>query len=483
VTASFRILLVKVWDSPTFMTWGSFLSRSLSLVIVLPLLLTRLKTAEISLWYLFMTIIGLQMVVDAGFSPTFTRIIAYVMGGAGIHELKVPQRTDSGIFDPQALNRVYSTMQRVYIRLGAVWTLLLATIGTVALIKPISLVHDVLGAWISWLVIVAISCVSLLGNQYSSYLQGVNQIAILRRWETATALGGIATSFIVLILGGGLLGLVIANQVWQLIGIIRNRWLAGKVEGGILRSFVSKPFDREVFQAVWPSTWRSGVGILMSYGVIQVSGIIYAQVGKTAEVAAYLLGLRLIQTISQFSQAPFYSKIPVLSRLYIEGRQNDLVRLAQRGMHHSHWSYASGFAVLGLAGEPLLRYIGSHVSFPEPLLWSLLGIAIFFERFGAMHIQLYSTTNHIIWHIANGVSGAIYLLVSLVLLKHIGVYSFPVGIMAGYLGFFSWYTAKHSYSAFDINILRFESRCSFFPSVFMIVVTVLMILRHKVFGI
>ena len=81
----------KIWNSPTVMTWVSFLVRSLSLIVVLPLILTRFSTEEIALWYLFITIIGLQMFVDMGLSPTFSRVISYAMGGADVHDLKSPK--------------------------------------------------------------------------------------------------------------------------------------------------------------------------------------------------------------------------------------------------------------------------------------------------------------------------------------------------------------------------------------------------------
>jgi len=470
---------MRVWNSATFMTWGSFLTRSLSLVVVLPLLLTRLQPAEITLWYLFMSIIGLQSVVDAGFSPTFSRIISYVMGGVGINNLKSPKETAPGNFDKQALSLVYSTMRTVYFRLCCVWTLLLVTVGSLALKRPIAAVHDTGSAWLAWGVIAAVSCVSFQGQQYSSYLQGTNKIALVRRWETLTSLGGITSSFLVLILGGGLLGLVVANQTWLLINVVLNRWLARSVENGMMRSLVYEPFSREVFDAVWPSAWRSGVGILMSYGLIQASGIIYAQIGATASVASYLLGLRFIQIVSQFSQAPFYSKTPALARLYAEGKRDELVQIAQRGMRLSHWTYVLGFGTVGLIVEPFLRYIGSNASFPDPLLWSLLGLAFFVERFGAMHIQLYSSTNNIIWHIANGVAGVIYLSVSFGLLQYIGVYAFPVGVIAGYLGFYSWFSAKHSYKAFNIKIFNFERSCTFTPGVVLIGSIILMFLCHN----
>jgi hypothetical protein len=81
-------LFKQSWNSPTLMTWGSFATRSLSLIVVLPLVLNRLNTAEISLWYLFSTVIGLQLLADMGFSPTFSRVIAYGMGGLSTFEIK-----------------------------------------------------------------------------------------------------------------------------------------------------------------------------------------------------------------------------------------------------------------------------------------------------------------------------------------------------------------------------------------------------------
>jgi hypothetical protein len=94
---------------------------------------------------------------------------------------------------------------------------------------------------------------------------------------------------------------------------------------------------------------------------------------------------------------------------------------------------------------------------------------MFAERYGAMHIQLYSTTNHIIWHIANGVSGVIYLVVALVLFKQIGVYAFPVGTLAGYLGFYCWYSAMHSYGAFDLKFWEFERSAMLIPLLVMVI--------------
>lgn len=454
-------------SSPTLMTWGSFATRSLSLIVVLPIVLNRLSTAEISLWYLFSTIIGLQLLADVGFSPTFSRVIAYGMGGLNTFEIKdlrdfkkLPALAEANW---ETIEKICSTMRAVYLRLTVISILLLSTIGTWAMLRPISAMTDSTSGWIAWGVILVTSIFTLIGNTYNSYLQGINQIALLRRWEILTSLGAIGTSLIVLLAGGGLLGLVVANQVWLILNILRNYWLCLKVEGSRFQNFTGQKIDRAVFEAVWPSAWRSGLGVFMGYGLVQISGIIYAQFGTASGVASYLLALRLMQMISQFSQAPFYSKLPLLARLRSEGNLKKQIQVAKRGMSLAYWIYVLGFIGLGLFATPLIKLIGSNAEFVSPLLWGIMGLSMFAERYGGMHIQLYSTTNHVIWHIANGISGLIYLLFIAVSFKDFGVYAFPSGSLVGYLAFYCWYSAIHSYKAYHITFWAYESKVSLPP--------------------
>lgn len=458
-------ILNRLWNSATVTTWGSLTTRTLSLLLVLPLLLTRLSTGEIALWYLFSSIITLQTLVDLGFSPTFTRVIAYAMGGAeNLKDLRgVRESASSGKPNWSVMERIWSTIRSVYLRLTSITITLLAVIGTVALLRPISQMEHQSDAWISWFLIVVISGITSWGTMYSSFLQGINQIAVFRRWEALTSLGATATSIFVLYAGGKILELVVANQAWAVIAVIRNRWLCRSAEHGKLKAFRGLEIDDNVLSAVWPSAWRSGLGITMSFGLVQATGLIYAQFGSAAGVASYLIALKLIQTISLFSQAPFYSKLPLLARLRSEGKLADQIAVAQRGMVVAYWTFVLCFLLAGFCAHPLLSLIKSQVQFVDPLMWSLMGIAFFVERYGAMHIQLYSTTNHIIWHIATGFSGIINILVNVLLFRYVGVYSFPIGILSGYLGFYCWYSAMYSYRAFKLDFWSFERRTVLVP--------------------
>ena len=442
------------------MTFGSFLANALKLIIVLPLVLTRLNIDDITVWYIFATIISLQNLVDVGFSPTFSRVIAYAMVGASANKIsdfrKITPNTSSRTPNWKTIENICTAMRKVYVILTFILIGFLLIVGTASLIRPISENPNPQAAWIAWGIILLTSTVVLRGNSYIAFLTGTNHIAILRRWEIYSATGAALTSIAVLTAGGGLISLVCSQQIWVIINILRNRYLTNRVEDGRFRRFRADSTNEYIMKAVWPSAWRSSLGIIMSYGVVQASGLIYAQLESTSRVATYLIALRLIQALSSFSQAPFYSKLPVLASLRADGAVSKQIAIAKRGMALSYWTYALGFVFLGIFGTPLLKLIGSHADFPDSVLWALLGLAMFAERYGAMHIQLYSTTNHIIWHIANGTTGAIYLLSSMILYPFVGVYAFPMGMIVGYTFFYSWYSASHSYGAFGLKFWQFE---------------------------
>lgn len=473
--SSDKVLLLRVlgrfWDSPTFTTWGSFITRSLSLVVVLPLLLTRFSTEEIVLWYLFATIMSLQLIADMGFSITFARVIAYGMGGAknikGYMDLH--RKPDSGEPNWETITRICSVMNRVYLRIALGWFVLLASIGTCLVIKPIAQNQEqLMTGWLAWAIVMVSSTLRIYGNRYISYFIGINRIALFRRWEALMWLLTMAASLLVLLLGGGLLGLVIATQSFIVFNMIINFLLFRTLFGKHFGHFKGQKFDRKVFSEVWPNAWRSGLASTVGAGLVQGTGIFYAQIGSAKNVAAYLLALSLIRALSQFSQAPFYTKIPVLSRLRAEGQLQKQQRVAQRGMLWSFYILAIGIIIIDMFGATLLEYIKSNANFVGYGLWSLMGFAAFLERYGAMHIQFYSTTNHIIAHIANGVTGLIFILGVALSYVFLGVYAFPISQIVANAVFYNWYAARHSYAAFRLQFWDFERKTVIVPFVMLL---------------
>jgi len=443
------------------MTWGNLGFRVLGFAILLPLALSQLTVEEASLWLLFQAVQALQGMADFGFTPTFIRIVSYARSEKNTSEIE-SNAINSLVINDTSIHRVIGTMRCVYNRLSVVAFFLMAVLGSLAVMKPISLLEDITMGWSAWAVVVVSSILVFRGGMFGAYMQGADQIALYQRWQIVTGMTSLIGAIIALLVGGGLFLLVLIVQAGGVVGVFVTRRLA--VQHTPKASWSGPAIkDPEIMQTVWPAAWRSGLGVAMTYGTIQGTGVVYAQIVPAADAAAFLLAQRVVRTISSFANAPFYTRIPQMSRMYAEGKRDGLVESARVGMLQANWVLVAGIITIGFAAEPLLALIGSQTGFVSADVWLLLGLAALLERIGAMHLQLYSTTNHIVWHIANGISGVVMLIALPITYHFLGVLGLPLGIAIAYAGFYVPYSCIKSYSTFHLTLFRMDIGASILP--------------------
>lgn len=458
-------IIKRLWDSPTFTTWGSLASRLLSTLVVLPLILVKFSAAEVVVWQLFATLTTLLLLLDFGLAPTFTRMLAYARGGTSIEELanmRELKRRDQGGANVDTLVAVFSTLRWLYGRVAWVLAILLVVFGSWALVHPMAAIEHDPHAWAAWGVWMVSTVGMVWGNAFGATLQGINRIAVLRRWEILTALMQIGTSFIVLMMGGRLLELACSAAFWNLANVAITR--------RVLRDQAPE-LDRAppqahplILQALLPAAWRSGVGHLMSLGLIQASGLVFSHLASAEDAAAYLLALRVMTILMGFSTTPYYSKLPAMGELYSRGQQAELFGMAQRGMLLAHLVFVAGVIAVLVAIPFWLSEIGASVGFVPDHVWALMGVAYLIERWGGMHMQLYSLTNHIVWHIANGITGAVMLAAAVLLFPHLGVIALPLAMLLAYGCFYTPYAIFLSQRHYHYNLLRFEQKAIALPA-------------------
>lgn len=332
--------MIKVLNSPTIMTWASFLSRSLGLLLVTPILVTKFSSAEIALWYLFSSAIIFQGLAYTGFGSTFVRMIAFGFAGASLDDLN----TGDAIHNDNTPNwntieKVMQSMIYLFIRLVGV-LLLLSLIASFFLIEPIAVTGNIFHNWIAWAVIIFVSVLFLFGNIYTVFLEGINEIALVRKWDAIFGLIGVISNFLTIYFTESLLFLVISAQFWFLIAVPRNRLLCISIHNGIFGKFSLKPFkDKKVWNATWDSSWKSFLGTSMSLGSAQLSNFLIAQNTSSELLASYLFGYNLLNQINSFSRAPFYSKLPFLASLRKKGNMDLFKNVVKKSTALTYWSF------------------------------------------------------------------------------------------------------------------------------------------------
>lgn len=427
----------RAWNSPTLTTWASLGTSLGRFVFVLPLVLTRFDSADVAIWYLMFTFTTFMGFLDFGFSATTSRYYSYAMGGAT--DLRRPREGAIGEPNHQLIGRLYLTLRAVFLPIGFGAAVLVGTVGTLLMAKPVAASPDPVSAWTAWGIVLFGSIVGFIGGMYSTYLQGTNQVALVRRWEAISSSGAIATNVLVLLLGGNLVHLALATLAWTLVNVLRNRWLVHRYAHEPLGRGPIFARDPAVIAAIWSSAWRSGLGVLLNAGIVRLSAGFLAQLANPVELAAYLIAFNFLDRLNQFAQAPFYSRLPALAAAYSQGDREAVTDSSRRGMLLTIGTFVAGVVVIGFAAQVMLDAIGSSTPFIGLKFWFLMAAGLLIHRFGAMQLQLQTLTNKVVWHVADGVSGVLFLVAWLGLFSWIGLYAIPVALILAYGGFYTPY--------------------------------------------
>lgn len=413
------------WHSPTFTTWGNYAVQSLRLILVTPLILTRFDETEIAAWYLFASLNIFGTIITQRLGLTFSRMFAFAMGGASnLAPIKGKREQENG-GKPNwtSFERAYGTIGSLNLTIGAVNVLVALGMGWFGL-NNILQGYEAKGViWLAFGLMQFSSLLTFTFQRYSVALQGMNYIALTNRWGIIFSLLSITAGSLALWRGGGIISLVLVMQVFSVAGVFRNRFLLHSVEEGRVLHFRQYGFDREVFSWAWEPTWKGFVGNFGLTGSLQLTGIIFTAYASKAEVASLLFALRIMQTITEISQAPFSSVQPLMSRLMAAGDIEILRILIRKRMLYTLILNSTGILVASLVLPVLMNMIGSKIPFISLKAWYLLGGLMLVQRFDILCCAVSAIGNHMIYYWENAIAALVGALVLFLLKDLWGVYT------------------------------------------------------------
>ena len=463
------------------MTWGNLLSSSGKLLILTPLILVKYSVDEVAFWYLLLTINSFVVVVDFGFYPTFSRIISFVYHGLD----KIADITDKSKVDGNGqpawdfMKRIYGTINVTYFSL----TFLVVVVVTLASFNSIDTVisrtNDQHVLWSSYFIFIISVVLAFFARRSDTIIIGTNHVALINRWNILNNLVNSLSSILIVYFEFGVFWLAINQLVFSVLLLVRNYYLEIKICEGVFRNFKMFKFDADIFKWVWTPTWKSGVLILASTGLTQVTGFVYTSMSTAAELASYLITLKLVTTISQFSQAPFYSKLPVFAGLRVRGEIDDFTNKTKESIYKSLFVFVLGISFLFFFGDYLLLMIGSDTKLENPTFIVFMAFIWFFERHHAMHAQIYVTTNKIPFYKTAIVTGIINVILMYILVPKIGVWGFPTSLAIANMFINNWWNVKISLASINQKFFSYFKKSAMWPLVVLILLSLIRIFIIK----
>lgn len=449
-------------------SWASFASKAGGFLVVIPLMLNKLSPNDMSFWYLFNNIIWIVALLDAGYLSTLSRFFGYSnrekkQGVICSDDLELSISHISN-------NKLWEVCKLLYRQIALIVLVFLITIGTLLIFNSINVTSNSINSWLVWCLGIVLIPIITFCNSFLSFLIGTNRIVEIRMWEILFNCFNIIFAILILLFYPSISLLILNLLFWLTVGCIRNYYLFKKHFLAVVNLNKKSEEMITVRKEILEQGGKSMIGVIFSAGIFQLVGFYYSWKINTIELSSYLFAFNLIWSIRNFSQAPFYDKLPQMTLLTANNKIEELQVLARKYMVMTYAAYSFFFFIILFFQKNILHFIKSKITAIDSNLWILLGTGFILERYGAMHLQVYTSSNKIISHKANVVSGILLIVFVALLIKPFGVLSFPISLIISYLLFYIWYSAKKSYKLLNTTFLKFEI-VVFLPFILLFILT------------
>ena len=456
--------------------------KAIATVGLVPILARYFNPTETAIWAVFISLQGLQALIESAVTSVFVRIYAYAKGGSGSISRLAENKSYATTDEPNwtLFRRIEHTSVLLYTGIGIVTALFLFGVGAFAAVGRINELSQPEHGWIALIAIITMSGMRAYCGRYISALYGFEFITEQRISEAILWVICIAVTLMVVISTGSLAWTAIAYAATQIsysaVLVWQRRILIvepDKEAGDLLASL---QFDREIFRDIFGPLWRSSVGITLYLLAFQGTALDMARQLTPIEATTFLLTVNLSRYVTQFAQVPFLVVIPKLARLRSMGNLDDQRKVATRFMRTSFTLLMAMQIAIAILANPTMSAFGASDKAIDLNLWLIICVAMFFERHGGMHLQVYSTTNHIIWHWLNGGTGLILAAVAFLLQPHIGLYAWPISYLVSMALFYDPVSTVYSYKTLGFRFPALEIQTSLLP--FAVSITVVATARY-----
>ena len=431
-------IFLKLTNSSVIMSWLNLMSKTLGLFILTPLIITNYSSEEVVIWYITITMTMIILMFDFGFTPTVIRYLIFSKESEKLEKVDCKNINLDGLTfpGPALLEYTHSIINKLYCRISILGLFSSVVFGGIYFNGFVSSRDDELIYWVAWIIFSLCISIRLWANKNIAILQSYQHYALTQRLMMIGNLVGISCAIFSVVIGLELPYVIMIFQIFSsyyVYAICKEKKKLSKIPKAVVNQIESDSNYKKLSNSILITSFKSGSGILLSTGVFQVSILAMAKAYEPSISASYMFMVQVIRSIGSFTQVPFYAKIPKFNELYHKNIER--AELSKKIILADMKALVLMFLGCVVFSFYILSpfEIWSSIVPKEYLnLWLLLSIAFLIERQGAIKIQIYSITNHIVWHYLNGVTGAIFLILLYLVFGIENTYSFPISIIISY---------------------------------------------------
>ncbi len=390
-------------------------------VILLPVILKFLNSAELGVWYTFTSLYGLAMLIDFGFQTIITRNVSYLWSGAqnvkseGFETVK----DENAKMNIQYFIKVISAVKFIYTSMGTIIFALFISIGTWYMVTINNGEIKVETMLISWAFYMISIVLNISFSYWNSVLKGIGAIKTYNQILVVTKGTQLILSILFLMIGLGLIGVsvaycisVVVNRILQSVAYYKYSPETHKTKGK-LKIY----YDKEILKALIPNTLRTGSISISNYLIINFP-IILSSYFLSLEVSGQFGFVnQIITLIIMLSNSYYNTYLAKFNYLRVKNKYDELLSLFRKALITSYLFNFIAFFLFLLLGNFVLRIIGADYKLLNLIPMLIIIIYRFLYNNQMLFTNFLATKNLIPHHKSFLTSAIVTVVVQLVLLQ------------------------------------------------------------------
>jgi hypothetical protein len=425
-------------------------------LLLLPLVLHKLSTADFGMYWVLLAQAALVPVIDFGFGGTIGRFVAYAFGGADNLQAQgvgLPAKTSEPNYP--LLWQLLQATRILYRYLSLVVFVVLGLWGTYTVELRIHDTSSVLITRLAWGATLAATLADIYTGWWLVYLRGLNEVVAAARIGVVAIAVKFVISVALLLGGGGLLSIPLATLASSLLQRqLARRYCLSRLKGEPQHS---PHVFGETLCLLWPNSWRLGVQFVSSYLTVYGNTNICTYALGLKANAVYGLSVQLMTIAAGMAAVWTLTKWPLIGQ-YQARHEYAALRAVFRPRV---WLQTLTFLLLAgavvLLGPPLLQHFGSGKEM-LPLPWLLLlALYMFCEMQFSMWGTLIATGNRLtyLWPTVATNVLSLVLSLSLVCFTSLGLGALVLGPLLAGIVFNYWYWPAFAARGIGTTLFRF----------------------------
>lgn len=381
-------------------------------LVMIPLTVAYLSPAEITIWSVFLTFQSVNILMEFGFTPAFSRNFTYVFAGAATLQAKgAPQKAERQ-GGPALLAAVLVAAQRFYFFLAALTLVVFGAGGSVYLYI---LTHEHLstpalfdvfgwvqflgspngGPWRAWFILIATMSLSTYFNWQASLLMGADRMRQNYLVMIASRTTQVALTIIGLMIAPNVTTMVLAYAASILVYRLMNQHFVADLVASVRGIKPPKAEVKQALEAVSHSATRTGwaqVGSFLGnrFNLLSISAFL-----GVAAASQYSVALQAFSALSTVSFVVVGLLTPAAAAARVRRDDTALRELSAFILVVVLGVFICGSIALMFIGDFLLRLVHSHTTLPATSILLLMACVGALDITTSASTALISTGNRV----------------------------------------------------------------------------------------